>query len=169
MIILSIFELCLKYSLTSIILHSTYLTGLQLTSFYGAESGERNYYYQPPLMMHKWELPVLRYHSIRVIYHYPFLGVTFSVILHDFIRQNYHKNQADRYPFVLIMANYPIFPINYHILYFYMYFQCLSFLQKYLNNVSKTCKILQFLEQKLLQKQMFLIFRIVFNIIPGRF
>ena len=36
---------------------------------------------------HRWELPVLCYHGIRGNYHYPFLGVTFSVILHDFIRK----------------------------------------------------------------------------------
>ena len=34
---------------------------------------------------HRWELPVLRYHGIRVNYPYPFLGVIFMVILHDFI------------------------------------------------------------------------------------
>ena len=42
-------------------------------------------------MNHRWELTVLRYHRITVIYHYPFLEVTFLVILHDFIRQNYHN------------------------------------------------------------------------------
>ena len=57
----------------------------------------------------RWELPVLRYHSIRGNYHYPFLGVIYSVILHDFIGKNYHKNQSDRYPFPLIMVNYQIF------------------------------------------------------------
>ena len=118
---------------------------------------------------HRWELPVLCYHSIRGDYHYPFLGVIVSVILHYFIRQNYHKNQSDRYPFFLIMINYQIFPINYHILYFQMYSQYLSFLQKYPNNVSKTYNILQFLEQKFLQKRLFLIFRIVFNNIPSTF
>ena len=61
----------------------------------------------------------------------PLLGGKFSVILHDFIRKNYHKNQSDRYPFFLIMVNYPIFSLNYHILYFHMYFQYLYFLQKY--------------------------------------
>ena len=91
---------------------------------------------------HIWELPVLRYHSIRVIYQHPFWGVIFLVILHDFIRQNYHKNLSYRYPLPLIMVNYPIFPINYHNLYFQMYFQYLFFLQKYPNNVSKKCKIL---------------------------
>ena len=58
---------------------------------------------------HRWELPVLRYYSIRRNYHYPFLGVIVLVILNDFIRQNYHKNQSDRYPFFLIMVNDPIF------------------------------------------------------------
>ena len=57
---------------------------------------------------HRWELPVLRYHIIRVNSSYPFLGIFFWVILHDFIRQNYHKNQSNRYPFFLIMGNYPI-------------------------------------------------------------
>ena len=80
---------------------------------------------------HRWELPVLRYHSIRSNYHYPFWGVDFSVILHDFIRQNYHKNQSYRYPFFLIMVNYPVFLINYHILYFQMYYRYLFPLQKY--------------------------------------
>ena len=36
---------------------------------------------------HRWELPVLFYHRIRVKYPYPFWGV----ILRDSIRQNYHK------------------------------------------------------------------------------
>ena len=35
------------------------------------------------------------------------------------------------------MVNYPIFSLNYHILYFWMYFQYFSFLQKYPNNLSK--------------------------------
>ena len=91
--------------------------------------------YQTPT--HRWELPVLCYHGIRGTYHYPFLGVNFSVILHDFIRNNYHKNQSDRYPFFLIMVNYPTFLINYHILNFQMYYQYLSFLRKYPNNVSE--------------------------------
>ena len=81
---------------------------------------------------HIWELPVLRYHSIRGNYHYPFLEVNVSVILHNFIRQNYHKNQSDRYLFFLIVVNYPIFLINYHILYFQMYYQYLFFLSKYI-------------------------------------
>ena len=44
------------------------------------------------------------------------------------------------------MVNYPIFLLNYLILYFQMYFQYLFFLQKYPNNVSKTGNILQFME-----------------------
>ena len=48
---------------------------------------------------HRRELPVLRYHGIRVNYRYPFLGVNVSVILHDVISQNYHKNQSDCNPF----------------------------------------------------------------------
>ena len=98
------------------------------------------------VQQHRWELTLLCYHSIRVIYHYPLLGVKCSAILHDFIRKNYHKNQSDRYPFSLIMINYQIFPINHHILHFQMYSQYLSFLQKYPNNVSKTYNILQSLE-----------------------
>ena len=65
---------------------------------------------------HRWELSIGNYHSIRGNYHYPFLGVLFKVILHDFIRNNYHKYQSDRYPFFLIMVNYPTFLINYNIL-----------------------------------------------------
>ena len=61
---------------------------------------------------HRWELPVLRYHGVRGNYHYPFLGVICSVILHESIRQNYHKNQSYRYPFFLILVNYPTFLIN---------------------------------------------------------
>ena len=87
-------------------------------------------------LQHIWELPVLRYHSIRGNYHYPFLGVTFLVILHDFIRQNYHKNQSDRYPFSLIMVNYPTFFINYHILNFQMYYQYFIFFIEYPKNAS---------------------------------
>ena len=74
---------------------------------------------------HRWELPGGNYHGIRGNYHYPFLGVKYLVILHDFIRKNYHKNQSDRYPFFLIMVNYPTFLINYHILNFQMYYQYL--------------------------------------------
>ena len=48
---------------------------------------------------HRWKLTVLRYHSIRVNDPYSFLGVKISAILHDFIRENYHKNQLDNYPF----------------------------------------------------------------------
>ena len=44
----------------------------------------------------------------KLIYHYPFLGVIVLVIFYDFIRQNYHKNLSDSYPFSLIMVNYPI-------------------------------------------------------------
>ena len=94
---------------------------------------------------HRWELPVLRYHSIRGNYNYPILGVTFLVFLHDFIRQNYHKNQSDRYPFFLIMVNYPTFLINYHILNFQMYYQYLFFLLEYPNNALKK-NYWQFLE-----------------------
>ena len=76
--------------------------------------------YPPPLLVlflgvcvctvcYIWELTVLCYHRIRVNHPYPFLGVNFWVILHDFIRQNYHKNQSNRYPFPLIMVNYLIF------------------------------------------------------------
>ena len=90
-----------------------------------------------PTPQHRWELPVLRYHGIRDNYQYPFLRVIVLAILHDFIRQNYHKNQSERYPFFLIMVNYPISLVNYHILYFQMYYQYLFFLSKYPNNVSK--------------------------------
>ena len=48
---------------------------------------------------YRWVLSVLRYHIIRVNYPYPFLGVIFGVILHDFIRKNYHKNRSNRYLF----------------------------------------------------------------------
>ena len=40
------------------------------------------------VVKHRWELPVLQYHSNRVIYHCPFWRVTSLVILHDFIKQN---------------------------------------------------------------------------------
>ena len=66
----------------------------------------------------------------------PFGGVIFSVVLHDFIRQNYHKNQSDRYPFFLIMVNYPTFLINYRIFNFQMYYQYLFFLLEYPKNAS---------------------------------
>ena len=90
-----------------------------------------------PTARHRWELPVLRYHGIGGNYHYPILGVIVSVFLRDFIRQNYHKNQSDCYPFFLIMVNYQTFPINHHILKFQMYDQYLFSLPKYPNNVSK--------------------------------
>ena len=89
-----------------------------------------------PDVNNRWELPVLRYHSITVNYHYPFLGVIVLVILHDFIRQNHHKKLSYRYPFFLIMVNYPIFPLHDPILYLQMYYQYLFILQKYPNNVS---------------------------------
>ena len=41
---------------------------------------------------HRWELTVLRYHRIRVNHPYPFWGVMFWVILHDFVTHKYHKN-----------------------------------------------------------------------------
>ena len=83
---------------------------------------------------HRWELPVLCYHSIRGNYHYPFLGIKFSAILHDFIWQNYHKNQSDRYLFSH-NGKPPNFLINYYILYFQMYYQYLFPTKKYPNNV----------------------------------
>ena len=48
----------------------------------------------------------------------PLFGGNFWVFLHDFIRQNYHKKWSNRYPFLLIMVNYPIFSLNDHILCF---------------------------------------------------
>ena len=33
---------------------------------------------------HRWELPVLSYHIIRVNYHYPILGVIVLVVLQSF-------------------------------------------------------------------------------------
>ena len=78
------------------------------------------FFYMPFLSCsrHIWELPILCYHRIGVNYSYPFLGVKFSVILHDFLQQNYHKNQSNCYHFPLIMINYPIFSLNDHILCF---------------------------------------------------
>ena len=102
------------------------------------------------VLCNRWQLPVLCYHSTGIIYHYPFFGVIVLVILHDLIRQHYHNNQTDCYPFSLIKVNYPVFLINDHILYFQMYSQYLLFLQKYRNNISKIFKILQFLEWKFL-------------------
>ena len=58
-------------------------------------------------------------------------GGIFGVILHDFIKQNHHKKQSNRYPFFLIVVNYPILSLNDHILYFQMCFQHFSFFQKY--------------------------------------
>ena len=86
---------------------------------------------------HIWELPVLRYHSIRGNYHYPFWGVIVLVILHDFIRQNYHKNQSDPYPFSLIMVNHPIFSFKLPQFIFSDVLSIFIFLQKHPNNVSK--------------------------------
>ena len=101
-------------------------------------------------LTHRWELPVLRYHGIRGNYHYPILGVLFSVILHGFIRQNYHKNQSDRHPFPLIMVNYPTFLINSHIYIFRciinIYFSSQSTRTMYRNKI----EILQFLEFRFL-------------------
>ena len=91
------------------------------------------------------ELPVLCYPSQGKVHLHLFWGNVW-LILHGFIRQNYHLKQSNRYPFFLIMVNYPIFSLKYHILYFQMYFQYLSFLPKYPNNVSKAGNILQFLE-----------------------
>ena len=85
---------------------------------------------------HRWELPVLRYHRIRVNYPYPFVGVKCWVIFMILLDKITIK-ESNRYPFFLIMVNYPIFSLNDHILYFQMYFQYFSFLSKHLNNVSK--------------------------------
>ena len=74
------------------------------------------YYYLPP-HIHRWELPVLCYHIIRVNYLYPFWGVIFGVILHGFIRQNYHKTSQ----IVTLFPRYgklPYFSLNNHILCF---------------------------------------------------
>ena len=95
---------------------------------------------------HRWELPVLRYHRIRGNYHSPFLVVNFSVVLHNFIRKNYHKNLSDRYHHFLIMVNYPIFLINSHILHFQMYYQLVFSSQSTRTMYRKKIEILQFLE-----------------------
>ena len=39
----------------------------------------------------------------------PPFGGSFRVILDDYIKQSYDKEQSNRYPFFLIMVNYPIF------------------------------------------------------------
>ena len=72
---------------------------------------------------HRWELPVGNYHGNSGNYHYPFFRVIFRKILHDFICKNCHENQSDRYPFFLIMANYPSFLMNDHNINFQMYYQ----------------------------------------------
>ena len=66
---------------------------------------------------HRWELPVLHYQGIRVNYPYPFLGVIFRVILHGFIRKNYHINSPIVTPFS-IYGKLPYFYFYYHILNF---------------------------------------------------
>ena len=60
-------------------------------------------YYSIP--HHRWKLPLFRYHEFRLNHPYPFLGVILRIILHDFIRQNYHRKLSNRYPFFLIMVN----------------------------------------------------------------
>ena len=72
-------------------------------------------------------------------------------------------------PFSLIIVNFLIFSLNYHILYFQMYFQYFSFLQKYPINISKTGNILQSLEWKFSQKRLFLILRIFLIIYRAHF
>ena len=110
-----------------------------------------------PLPHHQGKLPI------------PLFGGQFSVILHDFMRKNYHKTSKLRYPFPLNRVNYPIFSLNYHILYYLVHFQYFSLLPNKPNNVSKMGNILQFLGYSFLQKRLFLIFRIVFNNIPSTF
>ena len=68
---------------------------------------------------------------------YPFSITTASGVIT--ITPFLYKNQSDSYPSFLIMANDPIFLINYHILYFQMYYQYLFSLPKYQNNVSIFC------------------------------
>ena len=85
---------------------------------------------------HRWELSVLRYHSIRGNYHHPFLGVIFRWFCMILLDQITIKS-VRLLPFSFIMVNYPIFPINDHIFYFQMYYQYLFFLPKYPNIVSK--------------------------------
>ena len=66
---------------------------------------------------HIRELPILRYHIIRVNYPYPLLGVICWVILHYFIGKNYHKTSQ----IVTLSPHYgklPYFSLNYHIIYF---------------------------------------------------
>ena len=48
---------------------------------------------------HKWELPVLCYHRIRVNYPYSFLGVIFWVVLRDFIRKKLPLKPVKLLPF----------------------------------------------------------------------
>ena len=57
---------------------------------------------------HRWELPVLRYHRIRVNYPYPFLGVILRIILHDFIRKNTIKT-VNSLPFFPHYGKLPYF------------------------------------------------------------
>ena len=67
---------------------------------------------------HRRKLPVINYYRIKESYPYLFLGIVVWVTLHDFIRQNYHKNESNCYPFRLIMVNYPFSSLNNHILSF---------------------------------------------------
>ena len=75
----------------------------------------------------------------------PFFGGNFGVILHDFFRPNYHKNQSNCKPFFLTIVNYPIFSLDYHIYVFRKNIKIFSFPKKYPNNLSKMGNILQFL------------------------
>ena len=56
--------------------HSNYVASTLEAANYQGEKGSSPKITLPP-GMHRWELPVLCYHSIRVIYHYPFLGVIY--------------------------------------------------------------------------------------------
>ena len=66
------------------------------------------------IFRHRLELPVLRYHRIRVNYPYPFLEVIFRVILHDLLDQITIKT-VQLLPFPPNIGKLPYFSLNDHI------------------------------------------------------
>ena len=97
----------------------------------------------------------------------PLFGGIFWVILHDFIRQNYKKN-SQTLPFFLNLFNCSIFSLNCHIVYFKMYFQYFSFLQKYPNNVLKMIPFCNFWNRRFVEIIVSNLYNMVYKNIPSK-
>ena len=109
-----------------------------------------------PLPHHQGTLPL------------PLFGGKCLVILHDLLDKITIK-PVRSLPFYPQYGKFSRFFLYITTLYISDVFSIFIFLPKITEQCIKTCNILQFLEQKLLQKRLFLIFRIVFNNIQRGF